>query len=104
MPTRLSDYVGWGVVSGVSVVLCYNPFMDIKIESSWKQALAHEFEQPYFVELTKFVRAEYQRTKVYPPPKQIFSAFDHCPFDQVKVVIIGQDPYHGQRQANGLCF
>ncbi|EKD78244.1 MAG: hypothetical protein ACD_41C00385G0014 [uncultured bacterium] len=78
--------------------------MNVAIEPSWKQALAHEFEQPYFANLTKFVREEYQRTKAYPPPKQIFSAFDHCPFDKVKVVIIGQDPYHGQRQANGLCF
>ncbi|MBI4407882.1 MAG: uracil-DNA glycosylase [Candidatus Kerfeldbacteria bacterium] len=78
--------------------------MDIKMEPSWKRALAGEFDQPYFMDLTKFVRADYQHTKVYPPPKQIFSAFDHCPFDKVKVVIIGQDPYHGSGQANGLCF
>lgn len=78
--------------------------MPVQIEPSWKQALAAEFEQPYFVELTKFVRAEYLHTTVYPPPKQIFAAFEHCPYDQVKVVIIGQDPYHGRGQANGLCF
>lgn len=78
--------------------------MDVAIEPSWKQALAKEFEQPYFEQLTNFVRSEYQRTKIYPPPKQIFYAFNHCPFDHVKVIIIGQDPYHGQGQANGLCF
>lgn len=78
--------------------------MNVSIESSWKQALAHEFDQPYFADLTRFVRFEYQHTKVYPPPKKIFAAFDHCPFDHVKVVIIGQDPYHGHGQANGLCF
>lgn len=78
--------------------------MDIKIESSWKQALAPEFEKPYFAELTAFVKSEYKTTAVYPAPKRIFAAFDHCPFDKVKVVIIGQDPYHGAGQANGLCF
>lgn len=78
--------------------------MNVQIESSWKRILADEFAQPYFAELTDFVRSEYVKTKVYPPPKQIFSAFAHCPFDQVKVVIIGQDPYHGAGQANGLCF
>lgn len=78
--------------------------MNVTIESSWKQVLTEEFDQPYFIDLTKFVRTEYQRTKVYPPPKQIFAAFNHCSFDNVKVVIIGQDPYHGQGQANGLCF
>lgn len=78
--------------------------MHVTIESSWKQALAPEFEQAYFTELTNFVRSEYLKTKVYPPPKEIFAAFNHCPFDSVKVIIIGQDPYHGQGQANGLCF
>lgn len=78
--------------------------MDVNLEASWKQALATEFDKPYFKQLAEFVRAEYLKTKVYPAPKQIFSALDHCPFDQVKVVIIGQDPYHGQGQANGLCF
>lgn len=76
----------------------------IKIEQSWKDALAPEFNKPYFIELTNFVRNEYQKTKVYPPPKEIFAAFDHCPLDKVKVVIIGQDPYHNPNQANGLCF
>ena len=78
--------------------------MDVKIENSWKQALAAEFVKPYFEQLTQFVRSEYHRTTVYPPGKEIFAAFDATPFDQVKVVIIGQDPYHGVGQANGLCF
>lgn len=80
--------------------------MDIKIESSWKSVLAHEFEKPYFSQLISFVKSEYNRTdqKCFPPGPQIFSAFDHCPFDQTQVVIIGQDPYHGPGQANGLCF
>lgn len=78
--------------------------MDVKIENSWKQALAAEFVKPYFEQLTQFVRLEYHRTTVFPPGKEIFAAFDATPFDQVKVVIIGQDPYHGVGQANGLCF
>lgn len=78
--------------------------MDIKLEPSWKQALAEEFEQPYFVELAQFVRDEYKKGAVYPPPKHIFRAFDLTPFDKVRVVILGQDPYHGPGQANGLCF
>lgn len=78
--------------------------MDVKIENSWKQVLANEFEKPYFEKLTSFVREEYSKTTVYPPAKLIFNAFDHCPFDKVKVVIIGQDPYHGPGQAHGLCF
>ena len=78
--------------------------MQVKIDSSWKERLEGEFEKPYFAELTKFVRREYQNETVYPPPKFIFRAFDLCPFDNVKVVILGQDPYHGRGQANGLCF
>ena len=78
--------------------------MDVKIESSWKERLQEEFEKPYFQELTEFVRSEYQTKRVYPPPKQVFSAFDHAPFEKVRVVILGQDPYHGPGQANGLCF
>ncbi len=78
--------------------------MDVKIEQSWKEQLASEFEKPYFKELTDFVRQEYSRTTVYPPGPNIFSAFDHCPFDKVKVVILGQDPYHEPRQAHGLSF
>ena len=78
--------------------------MDIKIEESWKQRLADEFEKPYFAELTRFVREEYGRGRCYPPGSQIFNAFNLCPFERVKVVIIGQDPYHEPGQAEGLCF
>jgi uracil-DNA glycosylase len=78
--------------------------MDVKIEESWKNRLQSEFEQSYFAELTDFVRSEYQNKKIFPPAKLIFNAFDSCPFDKVKVVIIGQDPYHGIGQAHGLCF
>lgn len=78
--------------------------MDVKIQSSWKEALQSEFEKDYFVKLTEFVRGEYKAKSVYPPGNLIFNAFDHCPFDKVKVVIIGQDPYHGPGQAHGLCF
>ena len=78
--------------------------MDVKIEESWKKMLGEEFEKPYFAQLTEFVRNEYSSGTVYPPAKLIFNAVDHCPFDKVKVVIIGQDPYHGAGQANGLCF
>ncbi len=76
----------------------------INLNPSWKSALKGEFEKPYFGELTSFVKGEYKTTKVFPPPKDIFRAFDLCPFDDVKVVILGQDPYHGDGQANGLCF
>ncbi len=78
--------------------------MDVKIEPSWKQKLATEFEQPYFQALTTFVRQEYQTTTVYPPPGEIFNAFAHTPFEAVRVVLLGQDPYHGPNQAHGLCF
>lgn len=78
--------------------------MEVRIEESWKQRLAAEFEKDYFVRLTEFIRSEYSRTTIYPPAKLIFNAFDSCPFEQVKVVIIGQDPYHGPGQAHGLCF
>ena len=78
--------------------------MDVKIEPSWKEQLQEEFDKPYFKELTEFVRGEYQSKKVFPPPKEIFKAFDLCPFNNVKVVILGQDPYHGLGQAHGLCF
>lgn len=76
----------------------------IRIDPTWKKALATEFETPYWVSLTEFVREQYQTKKVYPPAKNIFRAFDLCPFDKVKVVIVGQDPYHGVGQANGLSF
>jgi len=78
--------------------------MDVKIESSWKQVLQSEFDKPYFEQLTTFVRNEYSTKTIYPPGNLIFNAFDSCPFDNVKVVIIGQDPYHGPGQAHGLCF
>ncbi|MBU0577496.1 uracil-DNA glycosylase [Patescibacteria group bacterium] len=78
--------------------------MDVKIEQSWQEVLEEEFSKPYFEELTNFVREEYGVKKVFPPPKDIFKAFDLCPFDKVKVVMLGQDPYHGPGQAHGLCF
>jgi uracil-DNA glycosylase len=78
--------------------------MDIKIAQSWKQRLSDEFEKSYFIDLTKFVKEEYQSATIYPPGREIFRAFDCCDFEKVKVVIIGQDPYHGPGQANGLCF
>jgi len=78
--------------------------MDIKIEASWKEHLKEEFEKPYFADLTSFVKSEYTTQKVYPPGKLIFNAFEKCPFDRVKVVILGQDPYHEPGQAHGLCF
>lgn len=78
--------------------------MEVRIHDSWKRHLAEEFKEPYFKELAAFVRNEYEHETVYPPPKHIFRAFDLTPFDEVKVVILGQDPYHGKGQANGLCF
>jgi len=78
--------------------------MDVRIEASWKTVLHEEFEKPYFQTLVDFVKKEYQSKTIYPPASQIFAAFDNTPFDAVKVVIIGQDPYHGPNQANGLCF
>ena len=78
--------------------------MDVKIESSWKQVLQPEFEKPYFQTLTDFVRSEYTTKRIFPPGNLIFNAFEQCPFDQTKVVILGQDPYHGIGQAHGLCF
>jgi len=78
--------------------------MEVKIEGSWKEVLKEEFGKEYFEKLTEFVKSEYQHAVVYPSPKNIFRAFDLCPFDKVEVVILGQDPYHGPKQANGLCF
>lgn len=78
--------------------------MQVKMEPSWTAKLQDEFEKPYFEGLVSFVKSEYATQKVFPPGKLIFNAFDHCPFDQVKVVILGQDPYHGPGQAHGLCF
>lgn len=78
--------------------------MDVRIDSSWKAALQEEFNKDYFSQLTDFVRREYQTQTIYPPARWIFNAFDQCPFDKVKVVILGQDPYHEPNQAHGLCF
>lgn len=78
--------------------------MQVTIHPSWKQELHQEFEQSYFQALASFVKSEYATTTCYPRGNDIFAAFDHCPFDKTKVVIIGQDPYHGPKQANGLCF
>lgn len=78
--------------------------MDVKIEESWKKHLKIEFEKPYFESLINFVKAEYQTGVCYPPGKLIFNAFDKCSFENTRVVILGQDPYHGPRQANGLSF
>lgn len=78
--------------------------MNVRIEAGWKSVLQPEFDKPYFRTLTDFVRSEYASTTVYPPASLIFNAFDLCPFADVKVVIIGQDPYHEPGQAHGLCF
>jgi len=78
--------------------------MDVKIETSWKSKLNDEFEKQYFIRLSEFVRNEYKNNTIYPPGSLIFNAFNLCPFDNVKAVIIGQDPYHGPGQAHGLCF
>ena len=78
--------------------------MDVQIESSWKEALKAEFEKDYFTKLTEFVRNEYREHTCYPPGNEIFNAFNLCPLSNVKVVILGQDPYHGPGQAEGLCF
>jgi uracil-DNA glycosylase len=78
--------------------------MNVRIEESWKKHLEPEFEKPYFSKLIEFVKAEYTSTVVHPPGRLIFNAFDKCSFDNTKVVIIGQDPYHGVNQANGLSF
>lgn len=82
----------------------YPSDMNVRIDESWKAVLQPEFDKPYFEQLTSFVRQEYVNGTCYPPARLIFNAFDHCPFDKVKVVIIGQDPYHEPGQANGMCF
>ena len=78
--------------------------MQVKIEESWREVLQPQFDSVYFEMLTTFVRRAYQTTTVYPPGSKIFEAFNRTPFDKVKVVILGQDPYHGPNQAHGLCF
>ncbi|WP_244932563.1 uracil-DNA glycosylase [Leptospira yanagawae] len=93
----------------VSIYACYSfirrgNLKDVQIEPGWKEVLKEEFEKPYFTALREWVRNEYKSKIIYPPAKQIFNAFDLCPFEKVKVVILGQDPYHGPGQAHGLCF
>lgn len=78
--------------------------MDVRIEEGWKTVLSAEFEREYFQNLIGFVHEEYRTQRIYPPGKLIFNAFDQCPFSRLKVVILGQDPYHGPGQAHGLCF
>lgn len=78
--------------------------MEVKIEKSWQHALQTEFDKPYFEQLVQFVKHEYATQTIFPPARQIFNAFDSCPLDDVRVVILGQDPYHGAGQAHGLCF
>jgi uracil-DNA glycosylase len=78
--------------------------MDVKIEATWKSKLQSEFEKEYFLKLSEFVKEEYRTHTIYPPGSLIFNAFNLCPFEKVKAVIIGQDPYHGPGQAHGLCF
>jgi len=78
--------------------------MDVKIEIGWKKQMQKEFNQPYFESLTHFVKEEYKSQIIYPPASKVFAAFDLCPFEETKVVILGQDPYHGAGQAHGLCF
>lgn len=78
--------------------------MEVKIADSWKNILQHEFKKSYFEKLTDFVKEEYRNYQCFPKGEDIFAAFDFCSFEHVKVVILGQDPYHGENQANGLCF
>ena len=78
--------------------------MEVKIEDGWKNALQAAFDKPYFKNLTDFIRSEYKSHQIFPPAKNIFSAFDGCPISKVKVIILGQDPYHNPGQAHGLCF
>ena len=90
----------------LSVIILVPVLIMVRIEEGWKRALENEFNKPYFQLLTQNVKNEYANPayRIFPPGNKIFSAFDSCPFDEVKVVIIGQDPYHGAGQANGLCF
>ena len=78
--------------------------MDVKIDETWKSKLKEEFNKEYFIRLAEFVREEYRVNTIYPPASLIFNAFNLCPFENIKAVIIGQDPYHGPGQAHGLCF
>jgi uracil-DNA glycosylase len=78
--------------------------MEVKVAEDWKDILQPEFDKPYFAELVSFIKSEYSKNTIYPPGRLIFNAFDQCRWDDLKVVIIGQDPYHGPNQANGMCF
>lgn len=78
--------------------------MNVRIDSSWREALASEWDAPYFSNLAEWVRGQYASKKIFPPAGRVFAAFDACPFNDVKIVILGQDPYHDDGQANGLCF
>lgn len=91
-------------LAAVAITVAAKNPIDVKIEASWKARLESEFGKEYFKLLVEFVRDAYASGTVYPPPKEIFNAFEHCTFDEVKVVILGQDPYHGSKQANGLAF
>ena len=88
----------------INIEICYTRAMTIQLHESWKDRLTDEFEKDYFKALTTFVREEYERERIYPKPNSIFRALELCPFEDIKVVILGQDPYHGPGQANGLCF
>ena len=93
-----------GLSVQVNQFILFSKIMDVKIEKSWKPKLQREFEAEYFKNLTLFVKSEYQNHKIFPPAKNILSAFDLSSFEETRVVILGQDPYHGEGQAHGLCF
>ena len=95
---------GYGKKVYICIRLETGNSMDVKIDESWKRHIGAEFDKPYFASLAAFVRDEYRRHRCYPPGRLIFNAFNLCPFDRVKAVIIGQDPYHEPGQAHGLCF
>jgi uracil-DNA glycosylase len=92
------------LIPGIETLNTQQLIMDVKIEPSWKFKLNTEFEKEYFLRLSEFVKEEYRTKTIYPPGSLIFNAFNLCPFQKVKAVIIGQDPYHGPGQAHGLCF
>ena len=94
----------WNILDLNSFLYYDTLVMDVIIENSWKNKLQTEFDKPYFKTLTNFIRDEYSNQQIFPPAKLIFNAFNKCPFNEVKVVILGQDPYHNPGQANGLCF
>lgn len=95
------NHEGFSFITTIGIV---DIMSEVTIESTWKAELQSEFSKPYWIGLTNKVRQQYQEQTVYPAPANVFQAFNLCPFDRVKVVIVGQDPYHGPGQANGLCF